>query len=169
MARKASTARDGAGTHRPIRTLASNRKARHDYHVLETVEAGLQLTGTEVKSARDGRIVLRDAFVSFRGEQAFLEGAQISHYSHGNRENHLPDRPRKLLLKQREIERLAGRVQTKGLSVVPLSMYLKGPWIKTEIALVQGKKLHDKRDALRQKTLDREARQAMKDAGGQRY
>ena len=100
-----------------------------------------------MKSARTGKIQLSDAFVDFRGGEAFLVGAHISPYSHGNRENHLPDRPRKLLLSRREIDKLAGRVVTKGFSVVPLQVYLRGSRIKVEIGLVQGKKLYDKRES----------------------
>jgi SsrA-binding protein len=119
---------------RATRPLASNRKARHDYHVLETVEAGLALHGTEVKSARQGRVQLKDSYVEFRAGEAFLVGAHISAYSHGNRENHEPERPRKLLLKRREIDKLAGRTVAKGLTVVPLSVYLRGDRIKVELA-----------------------------------
>jgi SsrA-binding protein len=146
------------------RQLAANRKARHDYHVHDRLEAGLALTGTEVKAARSGKVQLRDGFVEFRDGDAFLVGVHISPYSHGNRENHLPDRPRKLLLKRREIERFSGRVQTKGVTVVPLAMYLKGNLVKVEIALVSGKKLYDKRAAERERELDREARDAVKAA-----
>lgn len=144
------------------RQLAKNRKAFHDYHIHDRFEAGLALTGTEVKAARSGKVQLRDGFVEFRRGEAFLNGVHISPYSHGNRENHLPDRPRKLLLKRREIERLAGRTVAKGFTVVPLSMYLKGNLIKLEIALVSGKKLYDKRQTERERELDREAREAIK-------
>ena len=144
-----------------IRPLASNRRARHDYQILETCEAGLALTGTEVKSIRQGKVQLRDSFVEFRDGQAFLVGAHVSAYSHGNRENAEPERPRKLLLARRELERLYGRSQAKGLAVIPLQMYLKGNRIKVEIALAQGKKLYDKRQAEREKELDREAREAV--------
>lgn len=144
------------------RQLASNRRARHEYHIHEKLEAGLALTGTEVKAARSGKVQLKEGFVEVRGGEAFLVGVHISPYSHGNRENHLPDRPRKLLLKKREIERLGGQIQTKGFTVVPLSMYLKGRRIKIEIALVTGKKLHDKRRTERERELDREAREAVK-------
>ena len=147
-----------------IRRLAENRKARYDYHVLETVEAGLALTGTEVKAARTGRIQLKDAHVEFRGEEAFLVGAHISPYSPGNRDNHEAERPRKLLLRQRQLERLFGRLQTKGLTAVPLEVYFKDSWIKVKIALVQGKKQHDKRETIRRRELDREARAAIKTA-----
>jgi len=140
-----------------VRPLASNKRARYDYHVLETFEAGLRLKGTEVKSVREGRVQLKDSYVEFRDGQAFLVGAHISAYSHGNRENHDPEQVRKLLLRKREIERLFGRTQLKGLTVVPLAMYLKGNWIKVEIALVQGKKLYDKRESEKARELDREA------------
>ncbi len=147
------------------RPLASNKRARHDYHVLETFEAGIQLAGTEVKSVREGRVQLKDSYVEFKDGQAYLVGAHISPYSHGNRENREPERIRKLLLKKREIGRLFGRTQLKGLTVVPLAVYLKGNWIKVEIALVQGKKLYDKREAEKTRELDREAEAAVK--GGQ--
>ena len=138
----AKPAKDG------VTPLASNRKARHDYEVLETVEAGVQL---------------KDAYVDFRDGQAFLVGIHISAYTHGNRENHEPERPRKLLLHRREIDRLFGQVQQKGLTVVPLELYLKGPWIKVELGLVRGKKLYDKRETEKRKTIEREMRQAVSD------
>jgi SsrA-binding protein len=144
------------------RSLASNRRAHHDYHILETLEAGIQLSGTEVKAVRSGKVQLKDSYVEFRDGQAFLVGVHISPYSHGNRENHLPERPRKLLLKRRQIERLSGRTQLAGHTVVPLSVYLKGNWIKVELALAQGKKLYDKRQAEKKKELDREAAEAVK-------
>src|SRR6185436_12782669 len=111
-----------------VRELASNRRARHDYHILETFEAGLRLTGTEVKAARLGKVQLKDSFVEVRGGEAWLVGAHISPYSHGNRENHPPERDRKLLLKKRQIDRIMGRSQIKGQTVIPLSVYLKGNW-----------------------------------------
>ena len=144
-----------------ILPLASNRKALHDYEVLERLEGGLQLAGTEVKSARQGRVQLKDSHVEFRDGQAFLVGVHVSPYSHGNRENQEPERPRRVLLHRREIDRLYGQVQQKGLSVVPLSIYAKGPWIKVELGLVRGKKQYDKRQAEKEKTADREMRQAM--------
>ena len=149
---------------RAVRSLASNRRARHDYHVLETLEAGIELWGTEVKSAREGRVQLKDSYVEFKGGEAFLQGVHISPYSHGNRENHEPERPRRLLLKRRELDKLAARTVQKGLTVVPLEVYLKGSRIKVEIALVQGKKLYDKRETEKKKEQDREAREAMKAA-----
>lgn len=145
----------------PIKPLAANRRARHDYEILETFEAGLVLSGTEVKAARSGKVQLKDSYVDFQNGQAFLVGAHISHYSHGNRENHEPERPRRLLLKRREIDKLFGRTQLRGLTVVPLAVYLKGNWVKVEVALAQGKKLYDKRASERKKELDREAEEAM--------
>lgn len=146
----------------PVKVLARNRKARHDYHVLETFEAGLELTGTEVKSAREGKVQLKDSYVEVRGNQAWLVGAHISPYTHGNRENHDPERPRRLLLRRREIDKLFGRSIIKGQTVVPLAVYLKGSWIKMEIALAQGKKLYDKRRAEKEKVVDREMREAVR-------
>jgi SsrA-binding protein len=147
------------------RVLASNRRALHDYQIVESEEAGLALSGTEVKAIRNGKIQLKDSFVEFRNGQAWLVGAHISPYSHGNRENHLPERDRRLLLKRRQIDRFFGRTLTKGFTVIPLSVYLKGNWIKVEIALAQGKKLYDKRQAEREKELDREAEAAVKSGG----
>jgi SsrA-binding protein len=144
------------------RVLASNRRARHDYEVLETVEAGIQLSGTEVKSVRTGRVQLKDSFVDIKDGQAWLVGVHISPYSHGNRENHEPEQRRKLLLKRRQIERFFGRTQLKGLTVVPLSVYLKGNWIKVEIALVQGKREFDKRETEKTRELDREVEAVVK-------
>lgn len=145
-----------------VRSLAQNKRVLHDYHVLERVEAGIELTGTEVKSVRTGKVQLKDAYVAFEGDQAWLVGAHISAYSHGNRENHLPERRRRLLLKRRQIERLFGRTQLKGLTVVPLAVYLKGNWIKLELGLAQGKKLYDKREAEKRRTLDREVEEAVR-------
>jgi SsrA-binding protein len=141
--------------------LATNRKARHDYEILEKLEAGIALLGTEVKSVREGRVQLKDSYVEVVGGEAFLVGVHISPYSHGNRSNHDPERRRKLLLKRREIERIMGRITIQGQTCIPLSVYLKGNRIKVEIALAKGKKLYDKRQAARAKLLDKEAREAM--------
>ncbi len=141
--------------------LATNRRARHDYEILETMEAGIALLGTEVKSARAGRIQLKDSYVEVVEGEAFLVGAHISPYSHGNRANHDPERRRKLLLNRREIERLFGRTTIQGQTCVPLSVYLKGNRIKVEIALAKGKKHYDKRQAAKAKLMDKEAREAV--------
>jgi SsrA-binding protein len=141
--------------------LASNRRALHEYHVLEKLGAGIALRGTEVKSIRTGQVQLQDSFVEFRDGEAYLVGAHVSPYSHGNRENHETERGRKLLLHRREIERLFGKSQAKGHTVVPLKIYLKGNRIKVEIALAMGKKQHDKRQAIREREMDREVAEAM--------
>ena len=142
--------------------LAVNRKARRQYRVLERFEAGIELLGTEVKSIRGGKIQLRDSYVAFRDHEAWLVDAHISAYSHGNRENHELERPRRLLLNRREIDRLFGRTRDRGLTVVPLSVYLKAHRIKVELALAEGRKLHDKRQRERERTLDREAREVFR-------
>jgi SsrA-binding protein len=150
------------------RVLASNRRARHDYHLLEKLEAGIALTGTEVKSIRLGRIQLKDSHVEIQDGQAYLVGAHVSPYSHGNRENHDPDRRRKLLLKRRQIDKLFGRTTLRGATIVPLSVYLKGNLIKVEIAVARGKKRFDKRQAEKEKELDREARESLGTRGSLR-
>jgi SsrA-binding protein len=140
--------------------LASNRRAKHDYDILERMEAGISLLGTEVKSVREGRVQLKDSYIEIREAEAWLIGAHISPYSHGNRENHDPVRPRKLLLHRREIDRIFGRTTIQGQTCIPLAIYLKGNRIKVEIALAKGKRLFDKRQAEREKLMDREARDA---------
>lgn len=144
-----------------IQVLARNKRARHDYHILETFEAGLELTGTEVKSARMGKVQLKDSYITVVDGEAWLVGAHISPYTHGNRQNHEPERPRKLLLSRREIDKLFGRSIIKGQTVIPLEVYLKGSWIKAQIALAEGKKLYDKRAAEKKKRQDQEMRQAI--------
>ncbi|MFN2443631.1 MAG: SsrA-binding protein SmpB [Thermoanaerobaculia bacterium] len=142
--------------------IASNKKAFHDYHVLDRMEAGLALMGTEVKSLRDGKANLSDSYVIFQKGEAFLLNAHISPYAHGNRENHEPLRSRKLLLHRRELAKLESQVRDKGLTIVPLRLYFVGRNAKVEIAVVRGKKLHDKRESERTKEADREAAAAMK-------
>lgn len=144
-----------------VRPLAANRRALHEYHVLDRVEAGVALTGTEVKSCRAGGVQLREGYVAFRDGEAWLVGVHVSAYEHGNRSNPPPERERKLLMSRREIDRLSGKARGKGFTVVPLSMYLKGSRIKVEVALVQGKQMHDKRETEKRRELDREARRAM--------
>ena len=152
----------GTASATAVKTVATNRKAFHDYFIEDRAEAGLVLTGTEVKSLRDGRAQLKDSYVQFRGGEAFLIAAHISPYAAGSWTNHPPERDRKLLLHRRELDRWAGAVSTRGLSCVPLSLYFKGSKAKAEIALVRGKKLHDKRDAIRERDLKREADRAMR-------
>jgi len=143
------------------KVLASNRRARHDYDILETFEAGLALKGTEVKAARAGKVQLKESYVDVREGEAWLVGCHISPYSHGNIMNHVPDRDRKLLLSRRELDRLFGRSIIAGQTVVPLRLYLKGNWIKLEIALAKGKKLHDKRQAAKERIAKAEAEAAI--------
>jgi SsrA-binding protein len=148
------------------KVLATNRQARHEYHLLERTEAGIVLEGCEVKSIREGRVNLKEAFVEFVGGQAFLVGCHINPYVNAGYAAPDPLRRRRLLLHKREILRLAGKVQEKGLTVVPLTMVLDGNWIKVEIALVRGKHQHDHRETLRRRVMDREMEQAIKERRG---
>src|SRR5436309_1222977 len=138
------------------RTISTNRRARHEYEILETVEAGLVLRGTEVKSLRDGQVTFKDSYASIRNGEGWLLGCHINPYSHGTDANHDPERDRKLLLHKREVARLGGKVSEKGLTLVPLRLYFKGGRAKVEIGLARGKKLHDKRAALREREVRRE-------------
>ena len=142
--------------------IASNKKAYHDYFVLQKLEAGMELTGTEVKSLRDGKANLKDSYVIVKDDQAYLLGAHISPYSHGNIQNHDPERTRRLLLHKREIEKLRVQIVEKGLTIVPLRLYFRGSRVKVEIAVVRGKKQYDKRETERRREADREAAAAMK-------
>ena len=144
------------------KVITTNREAYHNYHILETHETGIQLVGTEIKSIREGRVNLKDAYAMIEGGQAWLLNAHISHYSHGNRQNHDPTRDRRLLLHKREIIRLQSKTQEKGLTLVPTKLYFKGNLIKCELAVARGKKLYDKREAEARKTQEREARMAIK-------
>lgn len=142
--------------------IASNKKAYHDYFVLSKQEAGVVLTGTEVKSLREGRVNLKDSYVIVKGDEAFLLGTHISPYSHGNRENHDPERTRKLLLHRREIARLAEEIMQRGLTIVPLRLYFRKGKVKVEIGVVRGKKLFDKRETEKRREADRETASAIK-------
>ncbi len=144
------------------KVVATNKKAFHDYFILEKIEAGIALLGTEVKAIREGRLNLKDSYAMVQAGEAFLFNCHISPYSHGNRENHDPTRSRKLLLHTKEIRKLIGKTQEKGLTVVPLRVYLKRGRIKVELGVARGKKLIDKRETERRKEADREARAAMK-------
>jgi SsrA-binding protein len=146
-----------------VKLLATNRKARFEYELLERITAGIALTGSEVKSVRAGHAKLREGWVSFEGGEAFLADVNISPYENAGYSNHDPTRRRKLLLAKRDIIKLASKVAEKGLSVVPLAIGVEGNWIKVELALVRGKKLYDKRETIKRRTLDREAAAAMKD------
>lgn len=135
--------------------LAENRKARFNYHIIETFEAGLVLVGTEVKSCRAGKINLSDGYAAFRGSELFIQNIHIGEYSHGNRENHKPLRTRKLLLHRKELIKIIS-VLKSGLSLVPLKMYIKNRHIKILLGLAKGKKVHDKREDLKKKQADRD-------------
>jgi SsrA-binding protein len=145
-----------------LKILGDNRQARHNYFLMERFEAGLALTGTEVKAAKDGKVQLKDAYAAVLNNEAWLLNAHISQYSHGNRENHPPVRNRKLLLHRREIDKLLGQTREKGLALIPTKIYLKKGRIKCELALAKGKKLHDKREAERTRTAEAEARAEMR-------
>lgn len=142
--------------------ICNNKKAYHDYFIEEKLEAGLVLQGTEVKSLRGGKVNLSDAFMLVRDGEAYLHNLNISHYEFGNRQNHQPDRNRKLLLHRREIDRLYGRIREKGLSVIPLRLYFKNGLVKVEIGLAKGKKLYDKREDMKERDSKREMSQALK-------
>jgi len=145
-----------------LKILSDNRQAGHNYFLMERFEAGLVLTGTEVKAARDGKVQLTDAYGAVLNNEAWLVNAHISQYSHGNRENHPPVRNRKLLLHRREVDKLLGITREKGLALIPTKVYLKGGRIKCELAVARGKKLHDKREADRARTAEAEARAEMR-------
>lgn len=143
--------------------IAVNRQAFHNYTILEKFEAGLVLTGTEIKSAREGRVNLKDSYGMVKDGEVWLLNCHISPYSHGNYANHEPLRTRKMLLKRMEINKLIGRTTEKGLTLVPLRLYLKDGRLKCEIALAKGRKVHDKREVSRQKTIEKETRQALRE------
>jgi SsrA-binding protein len=146
-----------------IKVIADNRQARFQYEILETYEAGIELTGTEVKSIRAGKANLRDGYVIIRNGEAWLLNVHISPYqASGQYFNHEPRRTRKLLLHRREISKLIGQVEQKGLTLIPLKLYLKKGWIKISVGLAKGKKLHDKRETLKRRQDQREMARAMK-------
>jgi SsrA-binding protein len=139
-----------------IKMISVNRQAYHDYEVERTVEAGIALVGTEIKSIREGHVQLRGAYAFARKGEIWLENANIAMYEHGNRYNHEPTRSRKLLLHKREINQLLARVATKGLTLIPLKLYLKGGKAKIELGLCRGKKLYDKRESIKKRDTQRE-------------
>jgi SsrA-binding protein len=144
------------------RILVENRRARYHYEIQETIEAGIVLLGTEVKSLREGRANIQEAFADVRDGEVYLIGCHISPYSHGNRTNHDPLRDRKLLLNAREIRRIQGKVAEKGMTLVPLSFYLKGRHIKIQIGIGRGKKLVDKREDIKRRDQEREIQREMR-------
>jgi len=143
--------------------IVQNRKARHDYFIEESIEAGIALTGTEVKSLRLGRANLQDSYATVKDGEVFVHGLHISPYDMGNRFNHDPLRPRKLLLHRFEINKLIGHIQKKGLTLVPLSLYFRKGLVKVELAVARGKKLYDKREDIARKDAQREIDRRMKD------
>src|ERR1043166_263672 len=145
-----------------LKILSDNRQASHNYFLMDRFEAGLVLTGTEVKSAREAKIQLKDAYAAVLNGEAWLVNAHISQYSHGNRENHPSVRNRKLLLHRKEIDKLLVQTREQGLALIPTKIYLKEGRIKCEIAVAKGKKLHDKREADRKRTAEAEARAEMR-------
>jgi len=145
------------------KVLASNRAAYHNYHILDKYEAGIALTGTEVKSVLGGRVQLKEGYVAIREGEAWLFNAHISPYAHGNRENHEPLRTRKLLLHRREIERLDEAIAKQGMTLVATRIYLKNRRIKVEVAIARGKKLYDKRETELRRTVERETRAQLKE------
>ena len=145
-----------------FKILSDNRQAGHNYFLTDRFEAGLVLTGTEVKAARSGKVQLREAYATIEKNEAWLVNAHISEYSHGNRENHPAVRNRKLLLHRREIDKLQGKTREKGLSLIPTKLYLKDGVIKCELALARGKKDYDKRETERKRGAEAEAREAIR-------
>lgn len=146
-----------------VKVVYNNKRATFDYEILERFEAGLVLTGTEIKSVRENKVSLQQSFVQARGEELWLLEANIAQYVHGNRENHDPKRPRKLLLHRREINRILTNLTQKGLTVVPTRMYLKGGRAKIEIALARGKRKYDKREDIARRDADRQVERALRE------
>lgn len=145
-----------------ILIISDNRKAKFDYEILETYEAGLSLVGSEVKSLRAKNVQLKDSYISFIGDEAFLQNAHIAPYTASSYNNHEPERRRKLLLHRQELEKIYGALREKGLSCVPLKIYFKDGRVKLEIALVRGKKAHDKRESIKKRDATRELKQQMR-------
>lgn len=145
----------------PGPVVARNRKARHDYHILDTWEVGLVLTGSEIKSVRAGKVSLKGAFGVVRSGEVWLEGMNIAAYESGGYANHEPERPRKVLMHRHELRRLVGAVEQKGLTLIPLDIHLSEGWAKVTLALAQGKKRHDKREDLKRRQAEREAARAV--------
>lgn len=143
--------------------ITINRKARHEYTILQSMETGIVLLGTEIKSLREGRANLKDSYANIKEGEVFLYNAHISPYSHGNINNHDPVRARKLLLHKKEIKKLIGKVQEKGLTLVPLRLYFKNGNVKVELALAKGKKIFDKRRDIAKRDSDRDLRRQLRD------
>lgn len=145
-----------------IKLVSENKKAWHDYEIIEKIEAGIVLMGSEVKSIRAGSVNLKDSYISFRGDEAFLQNAHISVYKSSSYNNHEPERLRKLLLNRQELNKLMSKIHERGYSCIPLKMYFKSGKIKVEIALGKGKKSHDKRESVKKRDVNRELQKTMK-------
>lgn len=145
------------------RTVATNRKARHDYHIVESFEAGIVLTGSEIKSIRAGRVNLRDSYAIVRDGELWLINSHIAPYDPASRQNHEPRRNRKLLMHRHQINRLAGQVQERGYTLIPLRMYLRGGRAKIELALARGKRQYDKRETIAKREANRQIERALKE------
>jgi SsrA-binding protein len=161
----ARDARERADRKRAERVIAENRKAHHDYHLLETFEAGMALVGTEVKAIREGRVNLRDSFARVDGGEVFVHNVHIGAYSSRGYADHEPLRPRKLLLHRQEIRKLVGKTTEKGMTLVPVRMYFLNGRVKIAISLAKGKKDYDRRETIRRREIDRETRAAVKERG----
>ncbi|MEZ5346738.1 MAG: SsrA-binding protein SmpB [Pyrinomonadaceae bacterium] len=148
------------------KVIVSNRNAFHEYHIIDKYEAGIALVGTEVKSIMAGKIQLKESYVSVKEDEVWLINAHVSPYSHGNQQNHEPLRTRKLLLHRREIEKLKKETTQKGMTLVVTKVYWKNGRIKFEVGIAKGKKLYDKRETMKQKTIDKETSRQLKDARG---
>lgn len=147
------------------RVVTSNRRAFHEYTILETIEAGIALTGTEIKSIRDGKVTISEAYARIEDGELWMIGSHISPYSHGNRSNHEPDRPRKLLVHKSQIRDLRAAIEQKGMTLIPLRVSLKQGRAKIDIGVARGKKLYDKRDAAAERESRRDVERAMRDRG----
>lgn len=148
-----------------MNVVCQNRKAYHDYHIEETIEAGISLLGTEVKSLRAGQANLKDSYVLVKDNEVFLLNCHISPYSHGNITNHEPLRTRKLLLHRKEIERLRGKVAQKGYTLIPLKVYFKGSMAKVDVGFAKGKQVFEKRDKIKEREAKREIARAIRNRG----
>jgi SsrA-binding protein len=165
MATKTSSASANTSTGRGDRVVTSNRRAFHDFHILESIEAGIVLTGTEIKSIREGKATISEAYARLENGELWLIGSHVAPYSHGNRSNHDPDRPRKLLAHRRELDRLRVAVEQKGLTLIPLRLHLKQGLAKIDIGVARGKKLYDKRATEAERQSRRDVDRALRDRG----
>lgn len=143
--------------------VATNRKARHEFHILETYEAGMELKGSEVKSIREGKASLKESYVVVRKGEAWLKGAHIAAYSHTGYDGHKPIRDRRLLMHKKEIKKIGSKLAEKGLTAVPIRLYFNKGWLKVEVGLAKGKKLFDKRETKKKRDMERDIQRAMSD------